>query len=164
MKTAFFKTHLVGFVDDRACDSKTTRQQIEEAKKYELDIYGPDGKKVTWDDIDNPNEPRTILRAIESDRELRIDQHNLMADRPLFAVFTISKNRIVRLEFYEGHDALEKVYDLRSKELQGKELQDYLESDPQAYDPVAFLEETFGIPKEFSKPILDKIHKKNGKD
>lgn len=157
------KINLIGFVDNTACDSKTTREQIETLKGYELDLCTPSGERVTWNDIDNPNEPRTILRAIEGDRKVRVDGKNFMADRPLFAVASIYDNRIVRLEFYEGHDALEKVFDIRAKELQDKNLQDYLTEDENAYDPVKFLEQAFGIPGEFSKPILDIVHKKEEK-
>lgn len=153
-----FKIHLIGLVEDRACDSKTTRQQIEEMKKYELNLYSTEGEKIPWDIFDDPNEPRTILQAIEGDRKVRVDEKNFMADRPLFAVFTTYGNQIIRLEFYEGHDVLEKVYDIRSKELYGKDMPDYLGVDECAYDPAKFLEEIFGIPEEFSKPILDEVH------
>jgi len=66
--------------------------------------------------------------------------------------------KAVRLEYYEGHDALSLVYDIRAKELEGKELPKWLESDPYAYDPAAFLEAMLGLPKEVSKPILDITH------
>ena len=143
-----------------ACSSEKTKKQIEELKKYSLDLFTKNGEQVTWNDIDSPEEPRTILRAIVKDREIRIDKNTFMADRPSFAVCSIDENRIVRLEYYEGHDALKKEYDIRSKELQDQTLSDFLESDPQAYDPYAFLEKNFGIPKEISKPILDKLHNK----
>jgi len=58
----------------------------------------------------------------------------------------------------EHVDALSLVYDIRAKELEGKELPKWLESDPYAYDPAAFLEAMLGIPKEVSKPILDITH------
>lgn len=82
-----------------------------------------------------------------------------MADRPDFCVITAMDNKAVRLEFYEGHDALELVYDLRAKELHGKDLPKFMENDPQAYDPAAFLKEAFGLPEEFTKPLLEELHK-----
>jgi hypothetical protein len=68
-------------------------------------------------------------------------------------------NKAVRLEYYEGHDALTLVYDVRAKELQDKELPNFMDKDPQVYDPAKFLKEAFGIPEELSKPILDELHK-----
>ena len=83
-----------------------------------------------------------------------------MADRPSFCVVTPMDGKAVRLEFYEGHDALSLVYDLRSKELQGKDFPNFMDHDPQAYDPVKFVKDAFGIPENLSKPILDELHKK----
>ncbi|MCQ4924892.1 hypothetical protein NE686_17455 [Tissierella carlieri] len=155
---------LIGFVDDTVCGSEETRNQIEELKKYQLNLIAEDGKRVEWDDIDNPEEPRTILQAIESDRAMRVDKKKFMANRPLFAVATTKDDEIVRLEFYEGHDKLEKVFDIRSKELLEKDLSDYLSEDENAYDPVEFLKSTFGIDETISKPILEKLHKDIEKD
>lgn len=90
---------------------------------------------------------------------MRVDKGQLMADRPCFAVITAKNGKAVRLEFYEGHDSLELVYDIRSPEFYNKELQPYMEKDEYAYDPSAFLEELFGIPKDISKPILEILHK-----
>jgi len=81
-----------------------------------------------------------------------------MADRPAFAVATVANDAVVRLEFYEGHDALECTYDLRSAALQGKDLPRWLERDPLAYDPVAFLKEFLGLPEDFPRPLRDAIH------
>ncbi|MEW6572950.1 MAG: hypothetical protein AB1374_04895 [Bacillota bacterium] len=85
-----------------------------------------------------------------------------MADRPPVAVVTVIGDRAVRLEYYAGHDALELVYDVRTKELEHQDLPLWLERDPHAYDPAEFLEKTFGIPEEFSKPLLDHAHRKEG--
>jgi hypothetical protein len=35
----------------------------------------------------------------------------------------------------------------------------YISKDPCAYDPVAFLKDTFGIPEEISGSILEELHK-----
>lgn len=78
--------HVIGLVENGcgyvACSSGKTREQIDELKKnYKLDLLDPEGKPVTWDDIDNPNEARTLLRAIEEDRKSRIDKGELMNGR-----------------------------------------------------------------------------------
>lgn len=155
-----FKTLLVGIDGEKTVNSKTTQEQLDELHKYELDLEHQ-GEKISWEDIDNIEESRTFLQSILNDRKMRVDNHTLMADRPSFAVATIYQDRIVRIEYYEGHDALKKVYDLRSKELQDKEMPDFMTSDPQAYDPAEFLEEAFGIPREISEPILKEIHKED---
>ena len=51
------------------------------------------------------------------------------------------------------------MFDLRSRELQGKKLPAFMDEDPQAYDPAKFLKEFMGIPEDVSKPILDEVHK-----
>ncbi len=48
------------------------------------------------------------------------------------------------------------------KQLQGKELPDFLESDPHAYDPAKFLSELMGIHEEMSYSILDASHRTEG--
>jgi hypothetical protein len=140
-----------GITDDNAAHDWISCRFTERTQK---------GEKVTWDDVDNPNEPRTLFQSILKDREMRVDKKTLMADRPSFCVITAADGKAIRLEFYEGHDALSLIYDIRSKELQGKRLPNFMDEDPQAYDPARFLRENFGIPEELSKPILDKVHEK----
>lgn len=115
------KQYMIGFIDDTACGSKETSKQIEDIMQLDLALEH-NGEKITWGDINNPAEPRTLLQAIVRDREVRIDQKTLMANRPLFALLTEENGRIVRLEYYEGHDYLSCTYDLRSKELQDENL------------------------------------------
>lgn len=142
---------------EQVVGSEETKRQVEMVRKLECHLQ-KDGKALSWDAFDNPKEPRTLFQAIINDRKLRVDQGMLMADRPPVAVVTVLDGKAVRLEYYEGHDALSLVYDIRAKELEGKELPKWLESDPYAYDPAAFLEAMLGIPKEVSKPILDITH------
>lgn len=147
-------------IDLEVCNFKETRKQIEELKKYESLLVDPDDARIiTWNELDDKNQPRSLLQAISLDRKVRVDRKNFMADRPTFAVFTIVENKVVRMEFYEGHDELKLIYDVRSEKLFGKDLPVYLESDPQAYDPSKFLEDNFGISKQFSKPLLEELHK-----
>ena len=76
-----------------------------------------------------------MLANIIKDRVLRVDLKSLMADRPPFAVATVSEKGIERIEYYEGHDKQELIYDLRSKEWQNKNLPNYQFKDPKAYNP-----------------------------
>jgi len=158
-------TLAIGFLGDihgrdlTACGADETRRQIAELRGYSLALTH-EGQPVTWEHLDNPEEPRTILQFIVADRSRRIDSKTLMADRPPFALATIQAGRIVRLEFYEGHDALECSYDFRAPELADKALPRYLDADPQAYDPAAFLR-GLGMP-ETVIDLVKAAH--NGKD
>jgi len=129
---------------------KETRKQIEAVKELKSCL------PVQWDELDDPDEKRTLFQAIEADRYTRAE--NLMADRPPFAVVTAYDDKAVRLEYYEGHDALSLVYDVRAKELCGLDMPKWMESDPNAYDPAKFLKEAFGLPETLTKPILKEIH------
>ncbi|MEW6170662.1 MAG: hypothetical protein AB1472_03810 [Candidatus Omnitrophota bacterium] len=152
----------IGVDGKKVVSLKETLKQIEKAKTYELALETEQGEKVEWIHLDDPDEFRTLFQFIVADRRSRVDKKIFMADRPSFCVLTIWNNQIVRLEFYEGHDALSLVYDIRSKELQGKKLPNFMDEDPQAYDPAKFLKETFGFPEEFTKPLkslLDELHK-----
>ncbi len=151
---------LIGIDDrgERAVGRAETEGQIARVRGLMCTLASDEGVALTWEDFDNPEEPRTLFRAIARDRERRIDRGIMMADRPPFAVVTAEGGRAVRLEYYEGHDALGLVYDVRATELQGKSLPKYLEADPHAYDPAAFLEEALGIPKDVSGPLLEMAH------
>jgi len=150
----------IGVDGEKVVNSIETLAQIEKAKTFDLALELNEEEKIEWVHLDNPEEPRTLFQSILKDRELRVDKKTLMADRPSFCVLTLYNNKIVRLEYYEGHDALCLVYDVKARELQGKNIPNFMDEDPHAYDPSKFLEEAFGIPKEFSKPILDELHKK----
>lgn len=151
------RTLFVGIDGERVVGGEETRRQIEEVKKLRCALeYG--GRKLDWDAFDDPREPRTIFQAILRDRKMRVDMEMLMADRPPFAVVTARGGDAVRLEYYQGHDALSLVHDIRAPELQGQNLPAFLEEDPCAYDPAECLEKLLGIPKEMTGPILEKAH------
>ena len=156
---------LIGFElegeDWRAVGAKKTREQIEYVKSFECNLYHK--KELDWEQFDDPSESNTLFQAIEKDRAIRIDKKTFMANRPLFAVITIIDGKAARLEFYEGHDALELACDIRSKELADKELEPFMAKDGLAYNPVEFLHSVLGIPQGFSMPILDESHKKDKK-
>lgn len=129
-------------------------------KKLECALESPEGEPIPWEAFDNPDEPRTIFQFIVRDRKMRVDQKTLMADRPPIAIIHAVDNRVVRLEFYEGHDELTCSFDLRSKELQGKDLPLWMGADPCAYDPAKFLKEAFSYPEELTRPWLKALHEK----
>lgn len=147
----------IGVDGVNAVNSETTSKQIAEIKGYELNIFDVDGNKIEWKDLDNEND-RSLFRNIVLDREERIDNHTAMADRPPFIVCTIEDNKLIRLEFYEGHDSLELVYDLRRKEDQEKELKPYMAKDENSYNPVEFLG-SLGIDKDLAQKVLSMVHK-----
>lgn len=152
------ETLLIGTGGMQAADFANTLKQIQAVEVLECALEH-EGEKISWEGFDNPDEPRSLFQSILRDRKRRIDEHTMMADRPSFAVITATGGKAVRLEYYEGHDALQLVFDLRSKELQGKKLPNFLDEDPQAYNPAKFLEEVLGIPESVSKPILDEVHR-----
>ncbi len=150
--------YFIGADGEQVVDSIETAKQIEAVKKLSCSLQD-DGNILTWNDFDNPEETRTLFQSILGDRKMRVDEKTFMADRPAFCVITEHEGSAVRLEYYEGHDALSLVYDIRAKELEGKDLPKWMESDPQAYDPVKFLKEAFGMPEALTKPIIEEIHK-----
>ncbi|MBT9160758.1 MAG: hypothetical protein DDT26_02054 [Dehalococcoidia bacterium] len=153
------ETLFIGVDGERTVGSDQTRRQIATVRALSCDLETKSGERVAWLDVDNTEEPRTIFQAILHDRELRVDQNTYMADRPAFCVITAIDGRAVRLEYYEGHDALTQRFDLRSKDLWGKALPNFMDVDPQAYDPVKFLSEAFGIRIKGLDVMLDEIHK-----
>lgn len=100
----------------RAVGADTTREQLAELQEYDLTVQTKDGEPVPWEAINDPDEPESICQHIIRDREQRVDDETLMADRPPVGVFTIEEDagEIVRVEYYCGHDRLNLEYDLRA--------------------------------------------------
>ncbi|MFW6015918.1 MAG: hypothetical protein ACOCRK_05735 [bacterium] len=115
--------YYIGFIDDKTCSSKETIEQIKNIFKYDLNLYYNE-EKIKWSDLyqENSKEP-IVLNSIIQDRKNRVDNNVFMADRPKFAIFTVENNKIIRFEFFEGHNILKQTYDIRSKELQQKNLE-----------------------------------------
>jgi hypothetical protein len=152
-------TMFVGVDGEKVVSGAETEAQIAAVCALECALRSSDGSEaVTWLDCNDPAEPRTLFQCILVDRRRRVDAHTFMADRPAFAVVTAVDGRVVRLEFYEGHDALECTFDLRSAELQGKSLPRFMDVDPQAYDPAAILADVFGLPPEITRPVIEATH------
>ena len=128
----------IGHDGEKVVNSQKTLGQIAIVRKLECTLEY-EGKQIQWDMLDSPAEPpfgfpkwgrRTLFQAIVSDRKMRVDQGELMADRPPIAIVTAVAGKAVRMEFYAGHDVLCPICDLRAKELQGKPLPCWLTSDP----------------------------------
>ena len=162
------KQIIIGFDarGERAVGAGETRKQIEAVQSYACAILDADGDPLTWADFYDPDNPRSVLQSLVSDRKRRIDQGKTMADRPPFAVVTVEGRRAVRFEFYEGHDALSCVHDLRAREYRGMGMSLYLDRDPQAYDPIEYLRERGMIPAGMEaavKAFLEKIHQESSR-
>lgn len=159
---------LVGIIEGTTCSSIDTQKQIDDILKCKIDLVC-NGKKIAWEDFyDKTNtEKRALFNAILEDRKMRVDKKTAMANRPLFAVCTLIDNICKRVEYYEGHDKLEKTYDFRSAELENEKLEDYLTEDEYAYDPINFLKQNGLIDKDnedFTKNILEILHSSNEKE
>lgn len=129
--------HFVGYDGERAVGTAMTQQQIDQLKSLRCDLVTDSGEPITWADFDNPDEPRTVFRFILSDNKKRVDERMPMANQPPFGVATVADGACVRFEFYEGYHALMKTHDLRSEELQGVELDDYIDTDEELVNGAA---------------------------
>lgn len=71
----------------------------------------------------------SLAEYIQDDRRTRCDESITMADlEPVIAV-TFKENHIIRIEFYMGHNKIDKKLDLRAPELEDQELKDSYCSD-----------------------------------
>lgn len=102
----------VGVRNGEIVSSSAVKEHVKTLQeKYALDIHYK-GRKVAWEQINDPGNIRTIFQHIIEDRRLRNDHDIALADRPPFVILWEHKKRIVRLEYYEGHDTLQLVYDI----------------------------------------------------
>ena len=113
-------------------NSQGTQNQITQLSQNPL-LLVEQGKQVDWQELFDPNNHRSIFQAILDDRERRVNQREIMCDRPPFAVVTVTENGIERVEYYEGHDRIEMLYDLRSHNFRTRKMHNYIDKDPQPY-------------------------------
>lgn len=144
------KISIIGFPEsgdlESTLDYKHTLHQIEDVKKYKLNLVDTNGDLLTWKDIDDMKDEKTIFQAILGDRKLRVDNDIEMADRPNFAVLTIINNSIDRLEYYGGHDSLQLMHDIRAGHLCNRVLENYM------------IEDKLGCDRNFeNNPFLSKL-------
>ena len=102
-----------------------TRLQIDDVKSLECRLQ-IEGESLTWDFFDDPDEPRSLFQTILNDREMRVNRRIELEDRPPTCVITSMDGKAVRLEFYEGKYMLRLRFDIRSSELEGAKLPNYL--------------------------------------
>ena len=126
------KMILCGSPLSRLENSQGTRNQITQLSQNAL-LLVEQGKQVDWQELFDPNNYRSIFQAILDDRERRVDQREIMCDRPPFAVVTVTENGIERVEYYEGHDRLEMLYDLSSPNFRTRKMRNYIDKDPHPY-------------------------------
>lgn len=106
---------IIGFKGDIITNHKEALEQIKQVMKYDLDIGDINGRKIEWNDIYNEMDKNSLFSVIYKDRKDRIS--HMMADRPPYLRVGILNGAIVILEFYFGHDKLEKIYEFRSKKI-----------------------------------------------
>lgn len=152
------RIYFIGVDGEKAVDSQTTRSQIEAVKELECALTY-EGDLLDWEVLDDPDEKNMIFRTVERDRKRRVDEQKSMPDRAAFAVIYAIENVAVRMEFYEGSDELEQLYDARCEELEGKDLANFQDYDPQAHDGASVFGEAFGLPPDLAQSILDKWNK-----
>jgi hypothetical protein len=58
------KTLFIGADGEQVVNSATTQKQIAEVESLECELEDEqEGRKATWKDFDNPDEPRTLFQA-----------------------------------------------------------------------------------------------------
>jgi hypothetical protein len=119
--------HVIGVGDKNLASASETRHQIDDVKELECQLQ-VEGEALTWDFFDNPEEPRSLFQTILNDRDLRVDRGISLENRPPFCVVTSMDGKAVRLEFYEGKIILRLRYDIRTSELDGAKLPNYLKA------------------------------------
>ena len=120
--------HYVGHDGEQSVNSAMTQRLQLVNLPLRCDLVTDEGEALTWLDFDNPDEPQTLFQFILGDHKHRVDQRNTMANQPPLGVATVVDDACIRFEFYEGYHTLKKTYDLRSKDLQDVELEDFIET------------------------------------
>jgi len=116
----------IGIDGEQAVTSKRTQEQIARIESLKCALQTENGKTLTWLDLNDPAKPKTMFQSILADRTMEIDQRRCMVDRLAFCVAIVESEEVVRLEYYEGDEECVLLHDLRSKELRGKILANYL--------------------------------------
>jgi hypothetical protein len=129
-----FEFYLIGLGEEGLTSYKETRMQVDAVKTLECALE-VEGARLTWSFFDDPGEPRALFQSIMRDRRMRVDKGIPPEYRPPFCVVTAIGDRAVRLEHYEGRYHLKLRYDIRAKELEGANLPNFMEHDPQFKKP-----------------------------
>ncbi len=98
-------------------DASTTLEQVAVVKMLDCRLV-QQGAPLTWDSLNNVDEPGTLFQQVQNDR-IRRDARFVVVDLPTSIVVTVVDDAVIRLEFYRGDELL---FDLRSTGLEGKSL------------------------------------------
>lgn len=130
-----FIKHFLGITNDSyPANSLETLHQMIITTNLELDIHDENGNKLSWNDFSNLEYEDCIFHTILKDRVLRIDKDCEMADlMPICVVHTEGKS-VIRIEYYEGHDELKLIYDIRRFDLYKANLQPTFKQGTFYYD------------------------------
>lgn len=105
----------------RVVSSADTREQVQDLMERESALRTEEGEDVLWVAVYDEAEDRAadehvpLLNHIIRDREMRVDEETLMADRPPVAVVTFEDDVAIRFEYYSGHDSLHQEFDIRDE-------------------------------------------------
>jgi hypothetical protein len=119
---------MIGIGEKALASASETREQIDKIKALDCGLQ-VGGRSLNWHLFDNPRDPRALFQRILKDREMRVDWKAPLPNRPPFCVVTVMDDKAVRLEFYEGSAQLKLEYDIRSEELEGTGLPNYMKED-----------------------------------
>lgn len=120
-----------------AVNSQRTLEQIKRVKALQCLLENERGDRVTWDVFLDPVE-HAFFRKIIEDRQIRANGTHCLDTRPNCCVITAVDDEAVRLEYYEGTEKLTLVRDLRSTELRGTLLPNFMDEDMVAKKPPYF--------------------------
>lgn len=120
----FTKPYPIGILNGNVLGSVATKEQIELLKEYNLNIETKDGTKITWQHLEGHD--KAIFNTILRDRELRVDKGMVMGDKPRYCICSLKNSDIIRLQYFQGKDELQMVFDLRRKDLYESALNNYI--------------------------------------
>lgn len=115
------KIFTLGFKDKKLVTNIELKEQMNFIKQFDLDIiFKNSDSKLSWLHLDDYSKKTTIFQVMQNYRYLKTKGISIL---PMYAVFTLSDNAIIRLEYYEGVGREYKlIYDLRRKDLYGVNL------------------------------------------
>jgi hypothetical protein len=117
----------IGTDGDQVVTYEKTFSQILHAKSLESSLEDEEGEPIQWEDLLTTSEG--LFTKVLNDKKRRVNERLCLETRPNFCVITVNDGKAVRLEYYEGADRLRLARDLRSKELKGRSLPNFLLDD-----------------------------------
>ena len=136
------KTDFIDFEREKAEDCATTQNQtkgaVSEVAQTESERVG---LPQYWRLAKDPREVRAIFRFILADRRVRVQRPRLMVVRPPSSGSAQCDGAEARVEFFEGHDEIERSDQIRSPAQPADESPNWMEPNEQTYDSAEFLAE-----------------------